>query len=225
MKKFVSLVLSSLLLWVTGCAYKSETEALWSDPVHPSFLYKEVLHGFLVDQNRTSFIVVGERYHYIFQPQKQFFDLLQHKEDKHVVFHPYDGKYIVQEDQVKADISVSIRKPLPDGTLHDLCDAMTKQQLLEEEANEFTMVFHLQGKRYLADPAVNKIVKKFHSSYAILIKEYRDETQSVASRIAWTPLAVAHDGTAIVLIGSAVVSLMVLLLPVAVFAVTTQDDK
>jgi hypothetical protein len=170
------------LLSVAGCVTKKLYETLETHDTQ----YDETALSFLVTEDGSNLVVLGEKYHYIFDHIAPSLT--------HVLGSPL--RTVVAADltnfRVRRDNAVT-----GDYTLQLLEQASAEERNRAIEAGfvapELTLSGHLKGVRYSAEgfPSPPE-TQRFARPYVVSITE--DAESKLAAKIVLTPLAVAADG-------------------------------
>lgn len=195
MKKIIAMVLLVTLLF-SGCTVNYVTEKLWKDH-YDAVPYNETVDALMINPENNSMVFIGEKYHYIFDPNEKFSYLLQHH-DNSMIFDVESGKYEVQEENVSAFLHVSVDKKTAKKEVLEWIHNNGYDKYDKPNHNKMLMVIYIKGKRYIADPSVNKIAQKLSKQYHLQVTEKQLNNMNNATRIALTPLTATVDGIQIV---------------------------
>ncbi|WP_372998755.1 hypothetical protein [Sulfurimonas sp.] len=186
MMKIISIALLFSVLF-SGCA----TIQLWEDPK-----YKETFEEFLITEDGSKLVILGEKYHYIFSTNEKLKEILLSNKRKNIkpVFEDF-----------KVDINNSIQGKY--NLFYNTNDKESKNDIwLEKIGFEtskraskkiFTYKYSgsMKGVRYLPkEPIISKY--KFNNKYNIYIEE-EPTTFYNTGRALLTPITVAEDGALI----------------------------
>lgn len=86
MKKTIALILSMILI-LSGC-----TSKLWNSRDVKRVSYSETIDAFMMNPQNKSLIFIGEKYHYIFEPNEKFVYLYDNK-NENIIFDSNNGVY------------------------------------------------------------------------------------------------------------------------------------
>lgn len=184
----VLLLISSLLF--TSCA----TKKVWS-PVS----YKEVLGSPLITEDGKKLVLVGKKYHYIFDLDSELKDILLSKRNERLTTY-FDTFKVDENNKVVGGYALyyPINQPQMDQDINWL-----KQMGFTwsgvgsplEEKKEYCKDFKLVGMRYLLkDPKT--VGTPSNTKYCLMVEE-PDYQFSTSERLFMTPVSVAADGVLI----------------------------
>lgn len=186
-----------------GCA----TPAIWKDGSSDKDYkrYTETIDAFMVNPADKSMIFIGEKYHYIFEPNDKLAYLLDHR-DGSMEFLVADGNYNISNDIVDAGFQVAIDKT-----------KATKQTLKwlngqnADNANNNKIYISLDGKRYNSDPKINSAVPKTTKPFSITIQDTTKKRNigGTIVKVIATPLALVADGVIIIGAGIALIPIAI----------------
>lgn len=216
-KVFTYRIIALWLIFVlTVCT--SPTSQLWKDHYKSSF-YGEVIDGLAVNPEDQSLIVVGEKYHYLFDRNEVLAYLLAHYNGKNMTFDLEHGRYEANEEQIKANFTVRIDvNQIGKENILWLNDH--KVATNKDQNNYFNIHLSLKGKRYTADPVVNQVVQELSKQYKINIAEKQIDNLNDGTRILLTPLALVGDGVRVASVTVGVVAATGILAVVGATAIT-----
>jgi hypothetical protein len=187
--------LSSLaLLSSTGCVTKKLYETLETHDTQ----YDETALSFLVTEDGSKLVVLGEKYHYIFSDISPSLTQVLGSQLRTVVAADL-ANFRVRRDNVVTG----------DYTLHLSEQASDEQRRSAAEAGfvvpGLTLPGHLKGVRYSAEgfPSPPE-TQRFTRPYVVSITE--DAESKLAAKIMLTPLTVAADG--VIVLGAVVLILL-----------------
>lgn len=185
MKKVIVLILSIILVF-PGC-----TSKLWNSKVAKRVSYDETIDVFMMNPKDKSLIFIGEKYHYIFEPNEKFVYLYDNK-NENMFFDSNNGVYEIRDNKIYAYFSIYI---LTKNIKQEVIDwALNHNGKYIENNEKIKISITLEGKRYLSDPKVNQVVEKLSVKHNIKIDDIMNEDEySIASKIALTPLTVTGD--------------------------------
>ena len=172
--------------------------------------YEETVDRFLVSEDGKQFVVLGKKYHYIFDMPDHLGAVLASPYRKSI--EASLSGLVAQGSKISGDFSLRIHR-----------DHMTDEDWNRALEDGFTklgdwdlgMKGELAGSRYLADGfAQGKTWSSFAHSYKIPVTD-RITTAGKAVRVLATPVTLAADG--VMMIGAVVLSpiIVVMLAPVA----------
>ncbi|KWC82038.1 hypothetical protein WL57_23055 [Burkholderia cepacia] len=172
--------------------------------------YEETVDRFLVSEDGKKFVVLGEKYHYIFDMPEHLGAVLASPYRKSINASLYG--FVAQGSKISGKFRLQLRRAdmTDEGWDRALEDGFAKR-----ESSDLEMKGELAGSRYLADGfAQGKTWSSFAHSYKIDVTD-RITTAGKAVRVLATPVTLAADG--VMMIGAVVLSpvIVVLLAPVA----------
>lgn len=191
MKKIILMALVFTLLF-SGCTVHYLTKKLWQDN-YKEINYDETIDALMMNPEDDSMIFIGEKYHYIFQPDQTLSYLLKHRDEQAMVFEVEQGNYEVKEDNATAFFRVYIDSKIATQEVVEWANKNGYNKHNKSEEDKIIVAVWMKGKRYIADPAVNKAVEKLSKQYHIQVAEKHLDNMNNAARIALTPLTVAVD--------------------------------
>lgn len=185
MKKTIALILSMILI-LSGC-----TSKLWNSKDVKRVSYSETIDAFMMNPQNKSLIFIGEKYHYIFEPNEKFVYLYDNK-NENIIFDSNNGVYEIRDNKIYAYFSIYIYTK---NMKQEIIDWALKNNGKYVENNEkIKMSITLDGTRYLSDLKVNQVVEKLSMKHNIKIDVIvKEDEYSTASKIALTPLTVTGD--------------------------------
>lgn len=208
-----------LIFVLTGCT--STTSQLWKDH-YKSSTYDEMINGLAVNSGDQSLIVVGEKYHYLFDRNEVLAYLLEHNNGKNMIFDLEHGRYEAEEDQIKANFTIKIDvNQIEKENMQWLNNH--KVAINKDRNNVINIRLSLKGKRYIADPVVNQAVQKLSKQYKINITEKQIDNLNNGARILLTPLAVVVDGVGAISITVGIVAAAGVIAVVGVTVLTIRE--
>jgi hypothetical protein len=183
-----------------GCA----TPALWKDSSSDIdyMSYTETIDAFMINPNDKSMIFIGEKYHYIFEPNDQLAYLLEHR-DSSMEFLIANGSYNISNDIANVGFQVAIDKTK--------ATKQTMEWLNGQNAHNNTIYISLYGKRYNADSKINNAVQKSTKPFSITIQSTTKKTNigGMIVKVIATPIALAVDGAIIIGAGIALIPIAI----------------
>ncbi|WP_174931537.1 hypothetical protein [Burkholderia lata] len=172
--------------------------------------YEETVDRFLVSEDGKKFVVLGKKYHYIFDMPEHLGAVLASSYRKSINASLYG--FVAQGSKISGEFSLRLHRNDMTGEDWDraLEDGFTKLGSVD-----LGMTGALAGSRYLADGfAQGKTWSSFTHSYKIQVTD-RITTAGKAVRVLATPVTLAADG--VMMLGAVVLSpiIVVMLAPVA----------
>ena len=180
-----------LSLFFSSCA----TKELWSNA-----RYKEVVENFLISSDGKKLVVVGKKYHYIFDLESDLKEILlsERKEKLVTLFDTFkigennkiEGHYILYYETKRDHSDQDLEWFRQKGFVKS-----EKNHWLSKEIDYYKKG-RVSGTRYLADKEL-PLSRTFNKQYCIQIEEpfYKYEEQE---RILATPIAITLDGAIVV---------------------------
>ncbi|HDR9585468.1 hypothetical protein [Burkholderia stabilis] len=172
--------------------------------------YKETVDRFLVSEDGKKFVVLGKKYHYIFDMPEHLGAVLASSYRKSIKASLYD--FVAQGDKISGKFELELHRS---DMADDDWDRALADGFTSDGRNDLKMKGALDGTRYLADGfAQGKTWSSFAHSYTIQVTD-RITTAGKAVRVLATPVTLAADG--VMMIGAVVLSpvIVVMLLPAA----------
>jgi len=175
----VGAVSSLAVFSLSGCHY---TKMLWADE------YLDTALAFLVTEDGTHLVVLGEKYHYVFDQITPSLQQVLLGPLRTAVTATLSGFYVTRDNVVTGDYTLTLSDTATDQDRRRAIDAGFTTPAL-------SLSGHLQGVRYIAKgfPA-SADAQQFTRRYTVSIRE-QDPRFGPASRTLLTPVALAADGT------------------------------
>jgi hypothetical protein len=182
-KEFLSTLSSLTLLSLTGCLTTKLYEAQ---------KYDEAALSFLVTEDGSQLVVLGEKYHYIFHDISPSLKrtLLSPVQLRTQIYAYLSDFYVRRDNVVTGDYTLSLSQLASDEQRRSAIDAGFV-------APGPTLSGHLKGIRYSAEgfPSTAQ-PQEFTQRYVVSVKE-QDSESRVAGKILLTPITIAADGALI----------------------------
>jgi len=191
--EFVKGTVSSLaLLSLHGCL---------TQKLYEKHEYEETALSFLVTEDGSKVVVVGEKHHYIFHDITPSLKQILTGPLRKVVAASLSNFYVRRDNVVTGDYTISL---VPEASDEDRRRAIDAGFVTPE----LTLSGHLEGTRYSAEgfPPLAK-TQEFTRPYVVSIRE-QDSSSRLAGKILLTPITVAADG--ILILGGVALILFVL---------------
>jgi len=191
-------ILSSLVLFLTttGCLTKRFYE---SD--HAQRTYHEKVDSFLITEDGSTLVVLGEKYHYIFEASPNLKKVLLGSFRPMVVAH-FPDFYVTTDNKITGNYTLYLDKDAPEEQRKSAIEAgfidNNKSDLsFFAHISELSLSGHLEGTRYSAEgfPVIAQKYK-FNIPYYVDITEEQSATK-LAGKILITPILVLADGVLI----------------------------
>lgn len=170
------------LLSVMGCVTKKLYETLETHDTQ----YDETALSFLVTEDGSKLVVLGDRYHYIFDDIAPSLTHVLGGPLRTVVGADLTKFRVRRDNAVTGDYTLRLFEQASDEQLRSAIEAGFV-------APGLTLSGHLKGVRYSAEGfALPPATQRFTRPYVVSIIE--DAESKLAAKIVLTPLAVAADG-------------------------------
>ncbi|MBT8113117.1 MAG: hypothetical protein KJO47_05515 [Gammaproteobacteria bacterium] len=181
MKTIYVLIISLILISCT-----STTESLWENPS-----YKEKIGRFLISEGGTKLAIIGEKYHYIFDLDKELKNILL--STIRASLKPSFYSFKVDENN---NISGKFILYYSSDNKKDI-EWLTKSGFINKTRRNdklftYTFLSAINGKRYSTTTNANKSID-FSKPYFLKIEEPSSLLSSTGKIVA-TPITVAADG-------------------------------
>jgi hypothetical protein len=210
--KFKYILLISILL-LQGCTRtQTNTAKLWNPPT-----YTETIDQFLINTKEKSLIIIGKKYHYIFDKGSAPLNLLTWSGRKNLRAYFDDFKVDVKNIITGSYFIQYNSKKIP----KDEVTWLKKSGFKIDKNGFYCKVFNIKGTRYLKrDDKLNNLSHLSHLNRKYYIRiEKPNSTSDIAYKIAMTPISVAGDTIYIGVIAASIISLPVALLGLGVVAI------
>jgi hypothetical protein len=175
------------LLLLCGCA-QTQTDKLWSAPT-----YTERINQFLINPEDKSLIIIGEKYHYIFNEDSAPLVLLgwSSRKNLHAFFYAFEvnsenivtGTYSLNSDSKKASI--------------EEINWLKSNGFKINKSGLYTKTLKVSGTRYLAGNVHISNSSHLNKQYRISI-ERPNSTFETISKTALTPITVTSDAVTVI---------------------------
>ncbi|MDN7878176.1 hypothetical protein [Burkholderia aenigmatica] len=172
--------------------------------------YEETVDRFLVSEDGKKFVVLGKKYHYIFDMPEHLGAVLASPYRKSIKAALYG--FVAQGSKISGKFSLRLPR---NGMTDEDWDRAQEDGFTKLGSRDLEMNGVLDGSRYLADGfAQGKTWSSFEHSYRIQVTD-RITTAGKAVRLLATPVTLAADG--VMMVGAVVLSpvIVVMLAPVA----------
>ncbi len=179
MKKLLAITLA-FMVFFSGCYYKTKEKS--SDY---SETFDERIVQFMMKTDDKSFIIIGEKYHYIFKPDKQFEYLIQNLNEAYK-FGIEKGSYTISIDgSATAYFSVDI--DIKNSSKDFVIWALNNRAFKIGDENNLRLIMEMKGKFYLPNEELNKVIPKLDKEFNIKVKKEKLVDREVTKS---TPLTV-----------------------------------
>ena len=207
--KFKYILLISILL-LQGCTRtQTYTGELWNPPT-----YTETIDQFLINTKEKSLIIIGKKYHYIFDKGSAPLNLLTWSGRKNLYAYFYDFKVDVNNTVTGSYSIKNSNKKIS----KDEVTWLKKNGFKIDKNGFYCKVFNIKGTRYLKrDDKLNNL-SHLNRKYSIRI-ERPNSTSDIAYKIAMTPISVTEDTIYIGVIAATIISVPVVVLGLGVVAI------
>jgi hypothetical protein len=199
-RNFIKGTFSSIMfLSATGCITPKFNKSHFASGV-----YKDTIYSFLITEDGSKFVVLGEKYHYIFDVSPNLKKVLlgSFRSEVRAYFKDF---HVAQDNKITGDYSLVL---LAEATDEQGKSAIDAGFTLNETYLELSG--HLEGIRYSAEgfPPISETYK-FNRQYEVEIQEELT-TANKAGKILATPIVVLADGV-LILTGVALVLVVLFL--------------
>jgi len=194
MKKILAITLA-FMIFLCGCYEKIGITDTKDN-------YEKII-AFMLKEDDKSFIVIGKKYHYIFEPNKKFEYIINNKSEA-FKFDIEDGSYKLEDDNAFAKFYVYIDKTKASKDI--LTWALKNNAIKSKDEKDYLQIkIELKGKFYIANTEVNNSIAKLDKDYRIIIQE--DEISY--TKLMLSPILVVGQTYYIVITGAIGVVLII----------------
>ncbi|OCL87283.1 hypothetical protein [Arcobacter porcinus] len=158
MKKTLAISLA-FMVFFSGCYTKQNINHTYIDEKIDSFMMKE---------DDKSFIILGEKYHYIFKPNNKFEYLLKNLNEEYK-FDIENSYYWTENDIANAKISIIINKN--NSSKEFINWALNNGAVPYSNDNSLILKILLEGHFYLPNPEITSAIPKLDEVYNIKVKQ------------------------------------------------------
>ena len=163
MKKLLAITLS-FMVFFSGCYYKTtEKRSDYSET------FDEKIVSFMMKTDDKSFIIIGEKYQYIFEPNKDFEYLIQNLNEAYK-FDIEKGDYMLYADN-SAIAYFSIYIDQKNSSKDFIIWALKNKALQLDDRNILRLTLKMKGKFYLPNEESNKVIPKLDKEFKIKVKK------------------------------------------------------
>ncbi len=194
-RNFIKGTFSSIVfLSTTGCLTKKFNESRFV-----TGKYQDTVISYLITEDGSKFVVLGEKYHYIFDVSPNLKKVLLGS-FRSVVTAYFRNAYVTKDNKITCDYFLSISEEATDEQRKSAVEA----GFTSDNNSELSLSGHLEGIRYGTDgfPSIAQRYK-FNQPYYVNITE-EPSTANKAGIILLTPIVVLADGV-LILAGIALV--------------------
>ncbi len=168
-------------------------EGCMTTQLHEPKYYTETFSAMYITQDQKQIVILGPRYHYIFQAPAELVRLVQ--SELHADLRASFDDFEVAADQTitgRYDLSLSLGKASLTPEKEALAQALG---MAPRVRGEWTTKGTLKGQRYAAGDAHrgSEAMTPLNRSYSVSIREQPTAGEAMA-KIALTPVTVAVDG-------------------------------
>jgi|GEM_PF-1483536 len=195
MKKILCLALA-FMIFLCGCYEKVSITDTKDN-------YEKIV-AFMLKEDDKSFIVIGKKYHYIFEPNKKLEYIINNKSEA-FKFDIENGSYKLEDDNAFANFYVYIDKTKASKDILTWALENDAYNIKDEEKDYLRIKIELEGKFYIANTEVNNSIAKLDKDYRIIIQE--DEISY--TKLMLSPIQVIGQAYFIVL-GVALITVIVI---------------
>lgn len=212
MKPTKIILIVSILLSLIAC----NTMELWQKK---SF-YEETFKDFLVTKDGDQIIILGAKYHYIFQDSSNLLSKLLAWNGRSKLRLKINNLKIQESEQISGWITVSNEDNdnLTTSLKQSEKEFLKKLGFKENKNFIFAKSIFLKGKRYLTKKGVNYNISspsRFNKEYKTNI-EVTNGFNDNAKKIALTPIFITADGVGIVAGTAMAIAVIPLVIPVLI---------
>jgi len=161
MKKILCLALA-FMIFLCGCYEKINITDTKDN-------YEKIV-AFMLKEDDKSFIVIGKKYHYIFEPNKKLEYIINNKNEA-FKFDIENGSYKLEDDIAFANFYVYIDKTRASKDILTWALENEAYKIKDEEKDYLRIKIELEGKFYIANTEVNNSIAKLDKNYRIIIQE------------------------------------------------------
>ncbi len=154
--------------------------------------YDEVLRQFLVSKNGAQTVIIGEKYHYIFDDNSRIIaDLLLWKK-RRFLYIDLENTYLKvdRNNNVTGHATIKTNTQL----LKNEYDYLVSLGFAQSSYGILSIKLNLKGKRYLPKKGANFYGYNLNNQYKFKVNYEKNEAET-AMAIAVTPITVAVDAT------------------------------
>lgn len=212
MIKFIKsfLIITLLVTSISSC-YTTE---LWKKDSY----YKETFKDFLITKEGDKIIILGKKYHYIFDDQSKTLGKLLSWNEREKLELVINNLEILKSGKVSG-LAIVRNKRYNDSSLSEKEARFLSELGLVKRKNRGRSILEkridLKGVRFLPKKGVNyDISSQFNKEYKVRISDsgFSDKV----TKIALTPISVTLDGAGIVLVAGIIVALLSLTIPMVI---------
>ena len=170
MKKLFSLSLVFIILF-SACASKTIQVKKYND-------VDEKIISFMIKEDSKSLIVIGEKYHYIFEPNKTFEYLINNKQESFKL-DIENGYYILDKKAfARFNVEIDEEKSSKDFIIWAYQNEAKKSKT-KDGKDYLKLEIKMNGKYYLPNPEINNNIPKTDRIYQIKIKQSEIVDQNI----------------------------------------------
>lgn len=198
----MKIIVALLTLTLVGCA----TSNMWKEPYYEkTSTYKETLHQFLVSEDNKQLILIGEKFHYIFDQANELNTILLSENRNILSTNLNNRNFSTYNNKIDADFKIQCDGN--DATKKQI-DWLIKNGFKRERQPPpnfiFYKTFHITGKRYLSNNFLSTETNTLNKKYNIEVIEFT-KSSGVLAKTALTPLMLTAEGAAYLTIGGMIV--------------------
>ncbi|MFA8389650.1 hypothetical protein [Burkholderia ubonensis] len=185
-RHFLALSIATASGLTTGCKGIGPITDRWLDDSK----YDETLSAFLITQDGKQLVVLGTKYHYIFDmpPQLRAVMTAPYRQKLDTAFIGFEAQGDKISGRYRIDLSREDAQPDSDARARALADGF------KDEGYRLTERGTISGTRYLpSDLDGAQIPQAFNSAYRVDVTE-KPSVVGKAIKLALSPVAVAADG-------------------------------
>jgi hypothetical protein len=187
---------SVVLLTTTGCLTKKFSESHYA-----SGKYHDTIFSFLITEDGSKVVVLGEKYHYIFDATPGLKRILLGS-FRPKIYADFSNLHVTLDNKITLDYKLYFVEPASDDDKKSAIDA----GFVADDNSNLTFSGHLEGVRYRTD-GFPSIAHKYMFNYPYIVEITEDQSiPNKAGKILITPIVVLADGV-LILAGIALIIL------------------
>ncbi|OCL91442.1 hypothetical protein [Arcobacter porcinus] len=185
MKKLLALTMA-FIMFFSGCSTKTIQVKKWNE-------IDEKIIAFMLKEDDNSFVVIGEKYHYIFEPNEKFTYLLKNPKEPFIL-NIQDGYYRLDKKAfARFYVEIDKEKISKEFLIWAYENGAIKYKN-KDEKESFRLQIIMEGEYYLSNLEVNNNIPKIDKEYHIKIQKQDLVDETVKS----SPLKVVGQVVVIV---------------------------
>jgi hypothetical protein len=189
-RQILAIGIASSSMQLSGCV---------TSRLHETTSYTERIGGVFVSSDRKSIVILGEKYHYIFDAPSQVLaalDPILHPEIRKAEFSSFN---VNSNNEIYGSVNL-----YASGKLNKQQEELAlKAGFIFNGSDQAQARVRMQGKRYRAKESEKPVVQRLNKEYFVTVNE-DPSIAGAALKVAATPVAIAADGALI--LGAVVLS-------------------